>query len=65
MLSEKIEMQTKKLEANIELTHTANQNFASPSSEEKEQKWTPVVEQFAGKCDHAQAHAHAWEGGET
>lgn len=55
--SKKIEMQTNKLEANIELTHTANQNSTSPSSGGEEQKWTPVVGQLVGKCAHAQAHA--------
>ena len=61
--SKKIEMQTNKLEANIEFTHTTNQNLASPSSRGEEQKWTLVVGQLAGKCAFAQAHA--WKGGET
>ena len=61
--SKKIEMQTNKLEANIELTLATNQNLASPSSRGEEQKWTLVVGQLAGKCAFAQAHA--WKGGET
>ena len=48
--SKKIEMQARKLLAKNELTHTANQNCASPSSKEEEQKPTLVVEQHVEKC---------------
>jgi hypothetical protein len=40
---EKTEIQPSKLEAKNELTHTANQNCASPSSGEEEQKPILVV----------------------
>ena len=56
-------MQTKKLEANIELTHITNWNSSLPSSKEEEQKRTFIVEQLAKKSAFTQAHA--WGGGET
>ena len=60
---EKIEMQASKLQAKNELTPTTNQNYASPSSGEKEQKPTLVVRQHVEKSVFAQAYE--WEGGWT
>jgi hypothetical protein len=41
-------LQINKLEANIKLKDTINQNSASPSFKEEEQKWTPVVGNLVG-----------------
>ena len=56
-------MKENMFEANNELTHTTNQNCASPSSEEEEQKPTPVVRPRVERC--VLGRAHAWEGGRT
>jgi hypothetical protein len=52
-----------KVEFKNELTHTANQNCASPSSGGEEQKRTLVVGQVSEKCVLDQVHT--WGGGWT
>ena len=52
-----------KLESENELTHTTNQNCATPSSGEEEQKPSHVEGQPVERCTLAQAHE--WGGGWT
>ena len=56
-------MKESKFKANNELMHTSNQNCASPSSREEEQKPIPVVGPRAVRCVLGQAYA--WGGGRT
>jgi len=62
-LEPKKNLEESKFEANNELTHTANQNCASASCGEEEQKPSLVEEVVVGRC--ALGPGHAWGGGGT